>query len=69
MLPPGSPGSCELVAVIARSHMVASVGPVVGRKRKDRDVPSTQEKHLVFDYFENEFLMKVILNPWFQSTV
>ena len=58
-LPFGSPGSCELVAVVARSHFVARVAPVVGHKRKDRDVLSAQEKQLVFDYFENEFLFKV----------
>lgn len=59
----GSPGSCQLVAVIARSCMIASSAPVVGTKRKDKNLPLPQEKQLVFDYFENEFLNKVLLNP------
>ncbi len=59
-------GSCEVVVVVARSHMMASVAPI-GHKRKDRDVPSAQAKQLVFDYFENEFFMKVVVNPFFCS--
>lgn len=49
--------ACESVLVIARSHLVLSAD--VGQKRKERDIPQKEEH--VFDFSENDFMLKVII--------
>ena len=62
-MPSGSPDHCERVIVIARARMVAETSPAMDYKRKNRDLPPTAQKKLVFDYFENELWMKVSYEP------
>lgn len=48
----------ELVVIIARSHVALSAD--VCKKRKERGI-TPQREHNVFDYVENEFMLKVSL--------
>lgn len=55
-LPPAS--ACQLVVVIARSHVHLTAD--VGQKRKTRDGPlDLQREQQTFDYIENECMLKV----------
>lgn len=47
--------ACQLVAIIARSHLLLTAG--VGKKRKSRDNPQREQQ--IFDYIENEFMLMV----------
>ena len=53
-----TPGVWELVVIIARSHLVLSAD--IGQKRKGMDdLTIPQKEELTFDFYENEFLLKV----------
>ena len=52
-VPPES--SCQLVTIIARSHLLLTAG--VGKKRKSSENPQREQQ--IFDYIENEFMLKV----------
>lgn len=54
---PSINSSNQLVIVIARSHLVLSVD--VGKKRKNK-ASGTPKEQQIFDYFENEIMLKVI---------
>ena len=52
-MPPAD--TCQLVVIIARSHVHLTAD--VGQKRKTRD--TSLEQRIGFDYIENEFMFKV----------
>lgn len=56
-------GSCKNVVLVGRSHLVRSVIP--GQKRKNRDDSTNlQPEQFIFDYHENELLLKVKINDY-----